>query len=151
MVRIYSTRLGDIRSGESKLEGEVGMTPTLNGSKPIELSNLFDDMPAVVDTTLELPPEPLPDRGVGLAIGLGWQLAIIYLAVTSPDRSEKSTPESGTKVVLPPIGLLTRTVSSRARSLGLDERGPGAGWARAMEALVTGASLDAEDTSRLAS
>ena len=83
-------------------------------------------------------------------IGLGWQLAIIYLAVTSPDRRQLDDKQT-TGVALPPISLLTRTVASRARSLGLDERGPGADWARAMEALVAGASLDADDTSRLAS
>ncbi len=75
------------------------------------------------------------DRAVKLAIGLGWQVAIIYLSTLTPSITQNESTDSK-RQALPPRNLISKTIKSRTTSLALPEYGTSQSWAGALSKLL---------------
>lgn len=80
-------------------------------------------------------------EAVRLALGIGWQVAIIYLGLTRKDGATPADNLDGPRVqTMPPVEMLTRTVLGRLRSLGIATKSSSpnesSSWSRPMNQLM---------------
>ncbi len=89
------------------------------------------------------------NRTVELAVGLGWQVAIIYLS--TPAQGASAIQGSGvTAPGLPPRDLVSKTIKSRTTSLGLANVDESQTWTVALSKLIDGNYTDETEARHLA-
>jgi len=88
------------------------------------------------------------DRAVKLAIGLGWQVAIIYLSTLTPTLALEEN-SSGHNQSLPPRNLISKTIKSRTTSLALSESGASKNWVSSLSKLLDSDYEDASEARHL--
>ncbi len=89
------------------------------------------------------------NRTVELAVGLGWQVAIIYLSTPTHNASSLQSSDA-TAPSLPPRNLVSKTIKSRTTSLGLTTDDKSQIWTAALSKLIDGEYADEAEARRLA-
>jgi|GEM_PF-4733855 len=111
------------------------------------LQPALEQIQVVPDTTDWV--EQHGDRAVKLAIGLGWQVAIIYLSTLTPTLTLEQN-SGGKNQSLPPRNLISKTIKSRTTSLALTESDASKNWVTALTKLLDSDYENESDARHLA-